>query len=60
MDTFEDTQIDARWSILDYILIRQGEDVRFKINSVGEDKSFFTEKGPLSDHPALFIELNIY
>ena len=60
MDTFEDTQIDARWSILDYILIKQGEDVRFKINSVGEDRSFFTEEGPLSDHPALFIELNIY
>ncbi len=60
MDTFEDTQIDKRWSILDYILIRQGEDVRFKINSVGEDRSFFTEEGPLSDHPALFIELSIY
>ena len=60
MDTFEDTQIDKRWSILDYILIRQGEDVRLKINSVGEDRSFFTEAGPLSDHPALFIELSIY
>ena len=60
MDTFGDTQIDKRWSILDYILIKQGEDVRFKINSVGEDRSFFTEEGPLSDHPALFIELSIY
>ena len=59
-DAFEDTQIDERWSILDYILIKQGEDVRFKINSVGEDRSFFTEEGPLSDHPALFIELSIY
>ena len=60
MDTFEDTQIDARWSILDYILIKQGEDVRFKINSVGEDRSFFSEEGSLSDHPALSIELSIY
>ena len=60
IDTFEDTQIDARWSILDYILIKQGEDVKFQINSVGEDRSFFTEEGPLSDHPALFIELSIY
>ena len=60
MDAFEDTQIDTRWSILDYILIKQGEDVRFKINSDGEDRSFFTEEGPLSDHPALFIELTIY
>ncbi len=60
MDTFEGTQIDGRWSILDYILLKQGEDVRFKINSVGEDRSFFTEEGPLSDHPALFIELSIF
>ena len=60
MDTFEDTQIDERWSILDYILIKQGEDVRFKINSVGEDRSFFSEEGSLSDHPALSIELSIY
>ena len=60
MDTFEDTKIDAKWSILDYILIKQGEDVRFKINSVGEDRSFFSDEGPLSDHPALFIELSIF
>ena len=59
-DTFEDTQIDERWSILDYILIKQAEDVRFKINSVGEDRSFFSEEGSLSDHPALSIELSIY
>ena len=60
MDAFEDTEIDTRWSILDYILIKQGEDVGLKINSVGEDRSFFTEEGPLSDHPALFIELSVY
>jgi len=60
IDTFDDTQISKKWSILDYILIRQGVDVRFRINSVGEDRSFFTEEGPLSDHPALFIELTIY
>jgi len=60
MDTFQNTQIDKRWSILDYILLRQGEDVKFKIYSVGEDESFFSEDGPLSDHPALFIELSIY
>ena len=60
MDAFEDTQINKKWSILDYILIKEGEDVRFKIKSVGEEKSFFTEEGPLSDHPALFIELSIY
>ena len=59
-DTFKDTQIDKKWSILDYILLKQGDDVRFKVNSVGEDGSFVSEEGPLSDHPALFIELSIY
>jgi hypothetical protein len=33
--------------------------VEFKIISVGEDKSFINEEGPLSDHPALFIEVSI-
>ena len=59
-DTFKNTQIDKKWSVLDYILLKQGEDTKFKINSVGEDKSFLTEVGPLSDHPALSIDLSIY
>ena len=33
--------------------------VEFKIDAVGEDRSFVTEEGALSDHPALFIELSI-
>ena len=60
IDTFKDTQINKKWSILDYILLKQGEDLKIKINSVGEDGSFISEEGPLSDHPALFIELSIY
>ena len=60
IDTFKNTRIDKKWSVLDYILLKQGEDVKFKINSVGEDKSFLTEVGPLSDHPALSIDLSIY
>ena len=60
IDTFKGTQINKRWSILDYILLKQGEDVKININSVGEDGSFVSEERPLSDHPALFIELSIY
>ena len=45
--------------ILDYILYKQGDEVEFKIEAVGEDRSFVTEEGALSDHPALFIELSI-
>ena len=56
-DAFEGHQISKKWSILDYILYKQGNEVEFKIISVGEDKSFVTEEGALSDHPALFIEL---
>ena len=41
-----------------YVLCKQDE-VEFKIEAVGEDRSFVTEEGALSDHPALFIELSI-
>ena len=58
-DSFEGYEISKRWSILDYILYRQGSEVDFKLVSVGEDESFVTEEGPLSDHPALFLELSI-
>jgi hypothetical protein len=58
-DAFKGHKISEKWSILDYILYRQGNEVEFKIISVGEDKSFVTEEGPLSDHPALFIEVSI-
>ena len=58
-DSFEGYEISKKWSILDYILYRQGSEVEFKLVSVGEDESFVTEEGPLSDHPALFLELSI-
>ena len=58
-DSFEGYDISKKWSILDYILYRQGSEVDFKLVSVGEDESFVTEEGPLSDHPALFLELSI-
>ena len=58
-DSFEGYEISKKWSILDYILYRQGSEVEFKLVSAGEDESFVTEEGPLSDHPALFLELSI-
>ena len=58
-DAFTGHKISEKWNILDYILYRPGNEVEFKIISVGEDKSFITEDGHLSDHPALFIEVSI-
>ena len=58
-DAFVGNKISEKWAILDYILYRQSNEVEFKIISAGEDKSFITEEGPLSDHPALFIEVSI-
>ena len=58
-DSFTGHKISKKWTILDYILYKQGEELAFKIISVGEDESFVTEEGPLSDHPALIIEVSI-
>ena len=58
-DSFTGHKISKKWTILDYILYKQGEELEFKIISVGEDDSFVTEEGPLSDHPALLIEVSI-
>ena len=58
-DSFTGHKISKKWTILDYILYKQGEELTFKIISVGEDESFVTEEGPLSDHPALIIEVSI-
>ena len=58
-DSFTGHKISKKWTILDYILYKQGEELEFKISSVGEDESFVTEEGPLSDHPALIIEVSI-
>ena len=58
-DSFTGHNISKKWTILDYILYKQGEELEFKIISVGEDESFVTEEGPLSDHPALIIEVAI-
>ena len=58
-DSFTGHKISNKWTILDYILYKQGEELEFKTISVGEDESFVTEEGPLSDHPALIIEVSI-
>ena len=58
-DSFTGHNISKKWTILDYILYKQGEELEFKIISVGEDESFVTDEGTLSDHPALILELEI-
>ena len=58
-DSFTGHKISKKWTILDYILYKQGEELEFKSISVKEDESFVTEEGPLSDHPALIIEVSI-
>ena len=58
-DAFSETEINEKWSILDYILYRPGQGINFEILNVGEDESFETHEGALSDHPALFIEFEI-
>ena len=58
-DSFTGHKISNKWTVLDYILYKQGDELEFKSISVGEDESFVTEEGPLSDHPALIIELSI-
>jgi len=58
-DAFTGQKISEKWAILDYFLYRQGKEVELKIKSVREDKSFVTEEGSLSDHPALYIEISI-
>ena len=58
-DAFKGQQIRKKWTVLDYFLYKQSEDLNFKILTATEDESFFTEEGSLSDHPALVIELSI-
>ena len=58
-DSFTGHKISNKWTVLDYILYKQGDELEFKSISVGEDESFVTEEGPLSDHPALVIEVSI-
>ena len=46
-DAFSNTEINEKWSILDYILYRPGENINFEILNVGEDESFETHEGAL-------------
>jgi len=58
IDSFKDVDIGKQWPILDYILYRNASRKEITILNLGEDKSFKSDEGPLSDHPALFIELS--
>jgi len=58
-DSIKGVQAEGGWPILDYVLYRNGSSTTFKVLEVGEDTVFQNEKGPLSDHPALFMKLLI-
>ena len=59
-DSIEGVQAEGGWPILDYVLYRNGRATTFEVLEAGEDTVFQNEKGPLSDHPALFMKLLIY
>ena len=58
VDSFEGVNRGLEWSILDYILYRGSSTKQINIIDAGEDRSFVTEEGYLSDHPALFVEIS--
>lgn len=53
-------QADPRWEHLDYILFRSGDAVRLEVVETGEDQQFQDDAGPLSDHPALYVNFRIW
>jgi endonuclease/exonuclease/phosphatase family metal-dependent hydrolase len=59
-DSIKGVQAEGGWPILDYVLYRNSSATTFKVLEAGEDILFQNEKGPLSDHPALFMKLLIY
>ena len=59
LDPIKGVQKNSGWQILDYILYRNGKETTFKVLEAGEDINFENEKGPLSDHPALFMRFLI-
>jgi len=58
-DSLKGIQAKRGWPILDYILYRNGKTSSLEVLEIGEDTSFNYLKGPLSDHPALFIKIRI-
>lgn len=53
-------QTERKWPILDYIFYRNGRTTTFEILEVGENLGFQNDDGPLSDHPALFMNFLIH
>ena len=50
---------ESGWTVLDYILYRDGRAARFDILGAGEAAEFEHQGEPLSDHPALFARIRI-
>jgi endonuclease/exonuclease/phosphatase family metal-dependent hydrolase len=47
------------WPRIDYVLVRSGTDTRVTVLEAGEDEGFVQDGRPLSDHPALFVRLDV-
>ena len=56
-DPIKGAQKHRGWPILDYILYRESKNTAIQILESGEDIAFEFENKPLSDHPALFVEI---
>lgn len=48
------------WRVIDYILLRSGGEVELEVVEAGEDTDFVDGELPLSDHPALFVHLQVH
>ena len=59
LDSVNGVQVETGWTIIDYILYRNGKETSFEVLESGQDLNFQTDEGSLSDHPALFLKLNI-
>ena len=58
-DAFLNISIDEKWQVLDYILFRKGKSHTFIVTEAGEDTSLYSKEGPLSDHPALSMQIRL-
>ena len=47
------------WSVLDYILLRDGTGASLRVLEAGEATGFQHDAAPLSDHPALFAQVRL-
>jgi endonuclease/exonuclease/phosphatase family metal-dependent hydrolase len=47
------------WDRIDYLFVRESDDVELDVIAAGMAEEFVAEGQPLSDHPALFVRLRV-